>query len=272
MIVENIRRTLEVSKAKVKVTIEGCCLIIKEKLDIVGIVISNCKIDCINNYINFSVRCLNYVCRSGILIVLLVGCSRRYHDLPAFSPISLSDYNNRSVGRFKTSYLAEQIDHYYQGTDPGPIGVTTFVDLDDFAKSSSFGRMCSEQLISELTMKGYQVIELRKGEAIKFVQGNGEFMLSREAEAIKTMHTLGAIIVGTYTSSESRVYLNVRLIDPRSALVLSAGSVEMEKTDEIAWLLRRGHIAGQLERIPTMSVSTVSVPLTRYPKEIFSTK
>ena len=92
-------------------------------------------------------------------LVALVGCSKRYHDLPSFSPIPIEDYTNHSVGRFKTTYLAEQIDNYYRGTNPGPIGVTTFVNIDDLNNTSTFGRMYGEQLMSELAMRGYDVIE-----------------------------------------------------------------------------------------------------------------
>ena len=199
----------------------------------------------------------------------LIGCSKRYHSLPAFSPISLTDYPNKSVGRFKTSYLADQVDEYYRGVDPGPIGVTTFVDLDDMESTSSFGRVCSEQFLSELAMKGYEVVELRKGEALEFVQDKGEFMLSRSPALVKRTHSLGAILVGTYTSSEDRVYLNVRLIDPRSAMVLSAGSAEMELTDEITRMLRRGKGGAQLERIPVVSTRSMRMPVNQYPRDVY---
>jgi TolB-like protein len=207
-----------------------------------------------------------------VLATALFGCSRRYHDLPTFSPISLTDYQNKSVGRFKTSVLADQIDHYYRGVDPGPLGITTFVNLDDLHATSSFGRVCAEQLLSELAMRGYEVVELRKSEALEFVEGQGEFMLSQSSAMVKKMHSLGGIIVGTYSASEERVYVNARLVDPRSSLVLSAGSVEMGRTDEIGRLLRRGGSARsqQLERIPVTSSHMVKLPINSYPKDEFS--
>ena len=76
----------------------------------------------------------------AILLVGFAGCSKRYSDIPAYTPMPFREYMNQGVGRFKTSYLAEQIDAYYRGTNPGPIGVTTFVDLDDLYTTSSFGR------------------------------------------------------------------------------------------------------------------------------------
>ncbi len=189
------------------------------------------------------------------------GCSKRYTELPAFSAVPFKDYPNESVGRFKTSYLADQIDNFYRGTDPGPIGITTFVNVDDLYSTSTFGRMVGEQLMSELAMKGYDVVELRHSDAIQFLSSAGEFALSRNVAAVRPTRDLGGVVVGTYTVSPVRVYLNARLLDPRSSIVLSAGSVEMEKTDELARLLRGGGIVTTMERIPVKHLGWYRYPL-----------
>lgn len=195
----------------------------------------------------------------------LTACSRRYHDLPAFSPVSFEDYANHSVGRFKTSYLTQQIDHFYRGVNPGPIGVTTFVNVDDLYSTSSFGRMVAEQLMSELVMLGYDVVELRHTEALQFLNPAGEFALSRDVAALRRERQLGAVVVGTYVVSPVRVYVNARLLDPNTSVVLSAGSVEMSKTGEIARLLRGGSLPGSLERIPVRHLGPSTYPMGWYP-------
>lgn len=199
-------------------------------------------------------------------MVVFTGCSKRYNDLPAFSPIPFRDYDNQSVGRFKSSYLADQIDSYFRGTNPGPIGVTTFVNLDDLYTSSSFGRMYGEQLMSELAMRGFDVIELRHSDALQFLHSAGEFALSRDINSIRHSRDLGAVVVGTYSVSPVRVYVNARLIDPATSLVLSAGSVEMSKTSEIARMLRGGTVPGTLERIPVKHLGYSSYPMALFPE------
>ena len=195
------------------------------------------------------------------MLVLLSGCSRRYSDLPAFWPIPFDDAQNYSVGRFKTSYLAEQIDNYYRGQSPGPIGITTFVNIDNLQDTSTFGRMYGEQLMSELSNRGFDVVELRYADALQFINASGEFSMSRNPGFVRREQNLGAVIVGTYVVSPLRVYVNARLVDPSSALVLSAGSVEMQKTDELARLLRSSSVGATLERIPVRHLSTSVVPL-----------
>jgi len=184
------------------------------------------------------------------IVAVFAGCSPRYDDLPAYWPIPTKEYDNYGPGRFKTALLASQIDRHYRGSVPGPIGVTTFVNIDDLYASSTFGRMVGEQLMSELTMKGFDVVELRHSDALQFLDAGGEFALSRETRALRPHRNLAAVVVGTYVVSPERVYVNARLIEPSTSLVLSAGSVEMSKTRELAKLLRGGSIPSSLERIP----------------------
>ena len=216
----------------------------------------------------FQVLChVAFLLQVAILAVLplLTGCSKRYDNMPVFAPFDVGDYENGSVGRFKTSFLIEQIDQFYRGTNPGPIGVTTLVNLDDLYTTSTFGRMYSEQLMSELSMRGFDVVELRHSDALQFLASEGEFALSRDAGFVRRERELGGVIVGTYVASPQRVYVNARLIDPSSSRVLSAGSVEMDKTTEISKLLRGGSMPATLERIPVKHVGLSAFPLSAFP-------
>lgn len=214
----------------------------------------------------FQVMCqivlLGQLLAVALWLPFLTGCSKRYDNLPAFTPFDLGDYENGSVGRFKTSYLVQQIDEYYRGTNPGPIGVTTLVNLDDLYSTSSFGRMYAEQLMSELTIRGFDVVELRHADALQFLASSGEFALSRDVGFVRRERELGGVVVGTYVISPVRVYVNARLLDPTSSRVLSAGSVEMDKTSEIAKMLRGGGAPATLERIPVKHVGLSAFPLS----------
>ena len=201
-----------------------------------------------------------------LLVLAFSGCSRRYDDMPAFLPFDITtERENHSVGRFKTAYLAEQIDAHYRGTSMGPIGVTTFVNLDDLYITSSFGRMCAEQMMGELTMRGYEVVELRHADALQFLADAGEFALSREFSSVRKARDLSGVVVGTYVASPERIYLNTRLIDPGTSMVLSAASAEMSRTKEIARMLRGNALPLTLERIPVRHIANSQYPSMMYP-------
>lgn len=201
---------------------------------------------------------------SLLMIVGAASCSKRYQDLPVFSAFPIRDVENNSVGRFKTSYLADQIHAYFRGNVNGPIAVTTFVDIDNLYESSTFGRLLAEQMMSELTMRGYNVIELRQAEAMQIMFDRGEFGLSRDIATLKKHQDISALVVGTYTSSPERIYLNCRLIDPSTSLVASVGSVEMRRTPEISKLLRTNTFPPTLERIPVRHLGYGRSPAPHY--------
>ena len=200
-------------------------------------------------------------CQLLVFALLFSACSKRYHDYPAYSPFFINEYKNHGVGRFKSSYLVDQIDRYYRGAAPGPIGVSTFVDVDDLYNTSTFGRMYTEQVMSELAMRGFDVIELRHADALQFLSTTGEFALSRDVARIRRERDLGGVLVGTYAVSPQRVYVNARLLDPSNSMVLGAGSVEMSKTTELARLLRGGSFPATLERIPVQHLGVTPYPM-----------
>lgn len=200
-----------------------------------------------------------------ICMALLSACSKRFSEYPVYHPLAWYDEGYTGVGRFKTTHLVEQIDEYYRGTNPGPIAVATFVNIDDLYTTSTFGRMVAEQLMSELAMRGFDVVELRHSEALQFLASDGEFALSRDVGMVRRQRDLGGILVGTYTASPIRVYLNARLVNPSNSLVVAAGTVEMEKTREIARMLRGGAFPATLERIPVRHLGQTTVPMAWSP-------
>jgi TolB-like protein len=197
-------------------------------------------------------------------LLLVAGCSKRFDDLPVFSALPILEYENSSVGRFKTSYLADQIHAYFRGNASAPLAVATFVDLDNLYNSSTFGRLLGEQLMSELAMKGYNVLEVRQSDALQIMMEQGEFGLSRDVKRMRPHQDVSGLIVGTYTASLDRIYVNARLIDPANALVLSAGSVEMRRTDEISRMLRTNSLPNSLERIPVKNLVFSDSPAPYY--------
>ena len=62
-----------------------------------------------------------------------------------------------------------------------------------------------------------------------------------------------------------RVYVNARLLDPSTSVILAASSVEMDKTAEIAKMLRGGAYPSTLERIPVKHLEYATFPMALYP-------
>ena len=102
--------------------------------------------------------------------------------------------------------------------------VCTFVELKKLTRTSSFGRYVAEQLMSEMQQHHYEVVEIRKSQAIMLQEKRGEFGLSRNPAEVSQSAAAGAMLTGTYTPSKDSIVINARIIDNRSAKLLSSAT------------------------------------------------
>ncbi len=101
-----------------------------------------------------------------------------------------------------------------------PVGVTVIVDLNRLNSTTDFGRLLSEDIMTNLERAAMAVIDLRAQKFIS-INNNGEFYLSRNIKKIRDQYGLGYILVGTYSVSDYIKEVNVRLIDASSGYIVS---------------------------------------------------
>jgi len=102
--------------------------------------------------------------------------------------------------------------------------VCTFVELKKLNRTSSLGRYVAEQLMNEMQQRRYEVVEIRKSQAVMLQEKRGEFGLSRNPAEINQAVAAGAMLTGTYTASKDSIVINARIIDNRSAKLLSSAT------------------------------------------------
>lgn len=116
---------------------------------------------------------------------------------------------------------------------------TTFVDQDNFKRTSSFGRYIAEQLFYEFNQRGFPVREYRADKAIHMEPGQGDFLLSRALPDVSTRNA--AVIVGTYYQDKNNVFVNARLIRGSDGRVLRTGQLVMPITGVTGRMLARNN-------------------------------
>jgi len=107
-----------------------------------------------------------------------------------------------------------------------PILVTSIADVDNLDQSSSFGRIVSEQIGSRLSQLGYTIVESKLRGTLA-VNGNGEFMLSRDARKIAAAHDAQAVVTGNYAAGSESAIVSLKLIRLTDAKVLAAFDYSM---------------------------------------------
>lgn len=102
-----------------------------------------------------------------------------------------------------------------------PLIVATVVNIDALERSSTLGRLISEQVAARFTLAGHRMIEMKFRNNVYMARDQGELMLTREIRDIASAHSAQAVIVGTYAQSSDLVFVNLKVIQPESNVVLA---------------------------------------------------
>ena len=162
---------------------------------------------------------------------------------PGGGAIQPAGYVDARELRLKIRELGEQLvagmeDCSLQDTVALP---TSFVDLNDFERTSALGRLIAEQLYHELHQRGYAVREYRMPGSVK-VRGEGEFALSRAVGNVASKAG-SVVVVGTYQQDKEAVFINARLVRPTNGQVLRTASMILRSNDLTRRMARGGDSA-----------------------------
>ncbi|MDG3063789.1 FlgO family outer membrane protein [Thauera mechernichensis] len=102
-----------------------------------------------------------------------------------------------------------------------PLIAATVVNIDALDRSSTLGRVVSEQVAARFTLAGYRMIEMKLRNNVYMARDQGELMLTREIRDIATAHEAQAVVVGTYAQSSEMVFINLKVIEPDTNVVLA---------------------------------------------------
>ena len=118
-----------------------------------------------------------------------------------------------------------------------PLIVATLVDINVLEKSSTLGRMISEQISAVFSQAGYQMIEMKFRETVYMKRNEGELLLTREITEIAKQHNAQAVIVGTYGIAGDLVYINLKVVQPGTNYILAAHDYALPMDHNIRMML-----------------------------------
>lgn len=115
--------------------------------------------------------------------------------------------------------------------------VACFVDVNNVQRSSNFGRMLPEHMVSRLAQNGYTVVEMKLRDSIYIKEGEGEFLLSRKIKDISSAHNAQAVVVGTYLLAPKNLYIAARIVQANGAKIISSCDLRLPLSDELRTIL-----------------------------------
>jgi hypothetical protein len=114
----------------------------------------------------------------------------------------------------------------------------SFADIDNLMQSSSFGRVTSQQLVSQFAASGYSVVDMLLRNNVYISQDQGEFLLSREVSQISAEHNAQVVLVGTYAVGSSNVFVTAKLIRASDSVIVASHDYVLPNTRDMRSLLR----------------------------------
>jgi len=114
--------------------------------------------------------------------------------------------------------------------DMGNIAITSFVDLHNLSKTTSFGRALGETFFNELFIRGFNVADFRGQNALT-INTTGEFFITRNAKLINRNIPNKYVLVGTYTSIDNKILINARIMDNKTGKIVASAKTYYNTND-----------------------------------------
>ena len=155
------------------------------------------------------------------LLLAAAGCSTL--NGTRLEPLLGADVNLVRLGdRVAESLLTQAVPPLLPRQPDQPVLITTLVNNDQLAETSSFGRSFQNNLAAGFVSRGYAVREVKLRRDLLVREEKGEFMLTRDLQEMAGSQRAQAIVLGTYTLANRAMYLSVRLVDPADQTIRAA--------------------------------------------------
>ena len=118
-----------------------------------------------------------------------------------------------------------------------PLIMATVVNIDALEQTSMLGRLVSEQVSTRLAQGGLKVLEMKLRSSVYLKRGQGELMLTREIGDVAHTHNAQAVVVGSYAETRDAVFINVKVIQPSTNLVLAGHDYVLAKEGTVRSML-----------------------------------
>ncbi len=152
-------------------------------------------------------------------------------------------YNQDSDLTMLVSEMATRLFANLADSDPrtGDLGdgliVCTFVDINKLSRTSSFGRYLAGQLMTEFQQRKFSVIDIQKNLSVIVKPRLGEYGLSRNSAEIADEISAGAMLTGTYLEGHNNIIVNARILDNKTAALLSSATMLFPRNELTRQLL-----------------------------------
>ncbi len=125
-----------------------------------------------------------------------------------------TSHNDANTINKLVSNLSSQLtaNKNFENLQDSAIAITSFVSLDNLKATSRLSNILSENLIHEMQVRGYKVIDFKTMEKIT-IDSRGDFLFTRDIAKLRSELNIDYALTGTYVKYRSGTVVNARIID-----------------------------------------------------------
>jgi len=109
------------------------------------------------------------------------------------------------------------------------LAILSIVDIEDYKRTSDLGKRISENLIYEMQISGYKVLDYKATNSIT-IDDKGEYLFSRAIKDLKKQRKVTYALSGTYTRYRDSLSINCRIIDITTSIVVATANLSIPKS------------------------------------------
>lgn len=149
--------------------------------------------------------------------------------------------------------------------------VSTLLNVDDLKKTSSFGRIISDQIASAFHNSGYRIIGMEMPIDLFVMQEGGGLHISDETKKMLRNYGAAAIVGGVYAPGRQTVYVSLRIIDTNSKNIISSTDLSVPMGPDAKVLLESKEVGSAGSRSEPIAASAAE-PATSGAPELMDPK
>lgn len=121
-----------------------------------------------------------------------------------------------------------------------PLVVASLSNARNLERSSALGNIVADMIRTRLAQTGHKTSEVRLRSAMSLRKGDGEFLLSRNRNALMFAPTAAAVVTGTYATSYEKVYVSLKLISTTDAHIIAGADFVVPLGDVLGLIDAQG--------------------------------
>lgn len=158
------------------------------------------------------------------LLAALTGCATEHLSAVAVIPQPLEKPTKVAPSLMQNieAAAARTASNLSASYKDSKIAVATFVSVDALEKGEGLGRILAEVTAGQLVKEGLSLTELKTRKDVAVVNGEGEFILTRQAKHLLSSNSVDIVVSGVYAHVGGNTIVSIKALNTKTGAVVAA--------------------------------------------------